>query len=70
MEELLTVVKIHMIKRGRNDFVNYTAEILNCSKAWASRKINGGSMLKVSELQLLDKELNFTPEELKKIIGG
>lgn len=68
MDNMAKMIKTKMIEKGRDDFVTYLAEILGVSKQWASSKLNGSASFTDSDLTLLDKELNFEPEELKKAI--
>lgn len=70
MEELIKLVKKKMVEKNRDDFVNYLAEILDISKQWASAKLGGKTSFSDQELKLLDAELNFEPEELKKALGS
>ena len=68
--ELIKLIKRQMIQHGRDDFVNYLAEILNISKQWASVKMSGKSSFTDKELSELNKALNFSADELKKSLGG
>lgn len=68
--ELIKLIKQRMIQQGRDDFVNYLAEILNISKQWASVKMSGKSSFTDKELAILDKVLDFDANELKSALGG
>lgn len=68
MNNLIELIKIEMIRNGRDDFVNYLAEILGVSKAWASSKLAGKSSFTDKELATLNKELDFEADELKEAI--
>jgi hypothetical protein len=57
-----------MIDAGRDDFVNYLAEILDISKAAASAKLNGISRFNENDISLLTLKLGFTGEELKNAV--
>lgn len=57
-----------MIDAGRDDFVNYLAEILNISKQAASAKLNGDGKFSEKDIGLLTNKLDFTGEELKNAV--
>lgn len=62
------LIKKKMIDAGRDDFVNYLAEILDISKAAASAKLNGISRFNENDISLLTLKLGFTGEELKNAV--
>ena len=55
-----------MIEVGRDDFVNYLAEILEISKQAASVKLNGDGRFNENEISILTVKLGFTADELKE----
>ena len=55
-----------MIEAGRDDFVNYLAEILEISKQAASVKLNGDGRFNEKEISILTVKLGFTADELKE----
>ena len=55
-----------MIEAGRDDFVNYLAEILEISKQAASVKLNGDGRFNENEISILTVKLGFTADELKE----
>ena len=63
------LIKHKMLDKDRNDFINYLAEILGCSRQTASNKMNGAEFTE-SEITLLSEKLNFSAEELKKALEG
>lgn len=62
------LIKKKMVDAGRDDFVNYLAEILNCSKQAASGKLNGNTKFSEEDISILTLKLGITAEELKKAI--
>lgn len=62
------LIKKKMIDAGRDDFVNYLAEILDISKQSASAKLNGDGRFNENEISILTKKLGFTAEELKNAV--
>ena len=62
------LIKKKMIDAGRDDFVNYLAELLGCSKQVASNKLNGGAKLTEKDISVLTMKLGLTADELKKAI--
>ena len=61
-------IKKKMLEAGRDDFVTFLAEILNISVPAASRKLSGEANINETDLKLICKRLNFTPDELKTAI--
>lgn len=68
MKDVIDLIKIQMVKKGRDDFVNYLSEILEISKPWASNKLSGKASFTDKELAQLNKELDFDAADLKKAI--
>ena len=68
MENLLKLVKVKMVQRGRDDFTNYLAEILEISKQSASLRMTGKTPLDFNELRKLNAVLNFDGNELKTVL--
>lgn len=62
------LIKKKMIDSGRDDFVNYLAELLSISKQAASTKLNGGGKFNEKDISILTIKLGFTADELKKAI--
>lgn len=62
------LIKKKMIDLGRDDFVNYTAEILECTRQTASNKLSGLSKFNEDEIKVLALKLGITSEELSEII--
>ncbi len=62
------LIKKKMIDAGRDDFVNYLAEILGITKQAASAKLNGGGKFNEKDISILTMNLGFTAEELKKAV--
>lgn len=62
------LIKKKMIDAGRDDFVNYLAELLGITKAAASMKLKGDTRFNESDIAILTKKLDFTGEELKNAI--
>ena len=62
------LIKKKMIDAGRDDFVNYLAEILNISKQAASAKLNGDGRFNENDISILTSKLEFTGEELKNAV--
>ena len=60
------LIKKKMIEAGRDDFVNYLAEILEISKQAASVKLNGDGRFNENEISILTVKLGFTADELKE----
>ena len=54
------LIKKKMIDAGRDDFVNYLAEILG-----ASGKLNGNTKLTEKDISVLTLKLGITGEELR-----
>lgn len=65
MDIFIKMIKLYMVDKGRDDFVNYLAEILGCSKQWASAKMTQKTGFTAAEISLLTKELDFDPIQLK-----
>ena len=62
------LIKKKMVDAGRDDFVNYLAELLGVSKQVASNKLNGGTKLTEKDISILTLKLGITADELKKAI--
>lgn len=62
------LIKKKMVDSGRDDFVNYLAELLGISKQAASTKLNGGGKFNEKDISILTMKLGFTAEELKKAV--
>ena len=60
------LIKKKMIEAGRDDFVNYLAEISEISKQAASVKLNGDGRFNENEISILTVKLGFTADELKE----
>ena len=59
------LIKKKMIDAGRDDFVNYLSELLDCSKQSASGKLNGNTRLTEEDISILTLKLGITGEELR-----
>ena len=70
MEEIIKLIKQKMIEKGRDDFVNYLAELLGISKQWASAKLSGKSSFTDKELATLNNVLDFDAFKLKDALGA
>lgn len=68
MDEFIKIIKKRMINNGRDDFVNYLAEILNISKQAASAKLNGKSRFTLQDITSLNTVLHFNPDELDLLV--
>lgn len=68
MERFIKLVKTCMVEKGRDDFVNYLAEILGISKQWASQKLNAKAAFSDREIAALNEEFNFNPQKLKNAL--
>lgn len=68
LNTVIKTIKKKMVEKGRDDFVSYLGEILGISKQWASSKLSGKTCITVPELITLDKQLNFSPDELKSMM--
>lgn len=62
------LIKKKMIDSGRDDFVNYLAELLGISKQAASVKLNGYGKFNEKDISILTIKLGFTADELKKAV--
>lgn len=62
------LIKKKMVDAGRDDFVNYLAELLGCSKQVASNKLNRNAKLTEKDISVLTMKLGFSADELKKAI--
>lgn len=62
------LIKKKMIDAGRDDFVNYLAELLGITKAAASMKLKGDTRFNESDIAILTSKLDFTGEELKNAV--
>ena len=62
------LIKKKMVDAGRDDFVNYLAQILNISKQAASAKLNGDGKFNENDIAILTVKLGFTAEELKNAV--
>lgn len=70
MDETIKLIKKKMIDAGRNDFTTYLSQILSISKTAASKKLNGHNRFSLKDIATIDKELNFTQEEINEIVKG
>ena len=66
MTDLIKTIKKGMVDKGRDDFVNYAAELLGITRQWAAKKMSGKSPFTDKELATLNEVLDFDAEELKK----
>lgn len=62
------LIKHKMLDLGREDFVSYLSEILECSRQTAANKMNGSTALTEKEISTLTIKLDFTADELKNAI--
>lgn len=56
-----------MVDLGRDDFVNYLAEVLDCTKQTASNKLNGSTKFNEEELTLISLKLGLSIDELLSV---
>ena len=70
MDEVIKLIKKRMVEAGRDDFTKYLSEILNISRTAASNKLNGHNRFSLRDIAIIDKELNFTQEEINEIVKG
>lgn len=68
MDEFIKIIKKRMINNGRDDFVNYLAEILNISKQAASAKLNGKARFTLQDITSLNTVLHFNHDELDLLV--
>ena len=68
MDEFIKIIKKRMIDNGRDDFVNYLAEILNISKPAASARLNGKARFTLQDITSLNTVLHFNPDELDLLV--
>lgn len=64
MEDLLKLIKVAMVKSGRDDFGKYLSELLSISPPAASAKLHGQTPFTDKELAILNTNLDFDPNEL------
>lgn len=62
------LIKHKMLDLGREDFVAYLSEVLECSRPTASSKLNGSTAFTEKEISTLAMKLGFTADELKNAI--
>lgn len=62
------LIKKKMIDMGRDDFVNYLADLLDITRQTASEKLNGNGKFNEREIAILIVKFNLNGEELKKAI--
>jgi hypothetical protein len=63
--DLIKTIKKGMVDKGRDDFVNYAAEIFGKTRQWASAKMNGKTPFTDKELATLNEVLDFDANDLK-----
>jgi hypothetical protein len=63
--DLIKTIKKGMVDKGRDDFVNYAAELLGITRQWASAKMSGKSPFTDKELATLNEVLDFDASDLK-----
>lgn len=70
MIEVSKLIKKKMVEAGRDDFTKYLSEILNISRTAASNKLNGHNRFSLQDIATIDKELNFSQDEINEIVKG
>lgn len=56
--------------RGVRHFVQAITDVLECSRVTASNKLNGKTAFTTIDIAKLEKEYNFSAEEIKNIFIG
>lgn len=64
MNDFIKLIKIYMVRSGRDDFVKYLSEILDISPPAASAKLHGKSTFSGDDIAAINTELNIDPNEL------
>lgn len=59
-----------MLQKGRKDFGNYLAEILNITPGAASRKLKKETKFSTDDIKKIALELNLTLEDVDNIFIG
>ena len=59
-----------MLQKGRKDFGNYLAEILDITPAAASRKLNKETKFSLNDVKKIALELNLTINDVDSIFMG
>lgn len=59
-----------MLQKGRKDFGNYLAEILDISPGAASRKLNKETKFSLDDVKKIALELNLSIDEVDSIFMG
>lgn len=59
-----------MLQKGRKDFGNYLAEILNITPGAASRKLNKETKFSLDDVKKIALELNLTVNDVDTIFMG
>lgn len=59
-----------MLQKGRKDFGNYLAEILNITPGAASRKLNKETKFSLDDVKKISLELNLSIDEVDSIFMG
>ena len=62
------LIKHKMLDLGREDFVTYLSEILECSRQTAANKMNGSTSFSERDISMLTLKLGLTADELKNAI--
>lgn len=59
-----------MLQKGRKDFGNYLAEILDITPGAASRKLNKETKFSLDDVKKIALELNLSIDEIDSIFIG
>lgn len=59
-----------MVQKGRKDFGNYLAEILDITPGAASRKLNKKTKFTLDDVKKIAFELNLTIDDVETIFKG
>ena len=59
-----------MLQKGRKDFGNYLAEILNITPGAASRKLSKETKFSLDDVKKIALELNLTIDDVDSIFMG
>ena len=60
-------LKSKMIAIGDENFVAVLAEVLNCSRSTASKKLNGKASFSQDEIIILSNRYGLSGDEIKRI---
>lgn len=64
------LLKSKMIAAGDENFVQAIADLLNCSRTTASKKLNGELQFSQSEIAVIADHYDLSADEIKQIFIG